>query len=64
MNGFEINQLVEFLLRTVFEDKVEKVLKGSLDSIPSPSPSVKIQIMDEKFCLLAKSKTLGVVKKL
>jgi hypothetical protein len=25
--------------------KVEKILKGSLDSIPSPSPSVKIQIM-------------------
>ena len=24
--------------------KVEKILKGSLDSIPSPSPSVKIQI--------------------
>ena len=23
--------------------KVEKILKGSLDSIPSPSPSVKIQ---------------------
>ena len=26
-------------------DKVEKILKGSLDSILSPSPSVKIQIM-------------------
>ena len=25
--------------------KVEKILKDSLDSIPSPSPSVKIQIM-------------------
>ena len=25
--------------------KVEKILKGSLDSILSPSPSVKIQIM-------------------
>ena len=25
--------------------KVENILKGSLDSIPSPSPSVKIQIM-------------------
>ena len=25
--------------------KVGKILKGSLDSIPSPSPSVKIQIM-------------------
>ena len=25
--------------------KVEKILKGSLDSIPPPSPSVKIQII-------------------
>ena len=31
--------------------KVEKILKGSLDSIPSLSPSVKIQIMDKKVCL-------------
>ena len=31
--------------------KVEKVLKGSLDSIPSPSLSVKIQIMSWKVCL-------------
>ena len=30
-------------------NKVEKVLKGSLDSIQSPSPSVKIQIMGRKF---------------
>ena len=29
--------------------KVEKILKGSLDSIPLPSPSVKIQIMGGKF---------------
>ena len=28
--------------------KVEKVLKGSLDLIPPPSPSVKIQIMSGK----------------
>ena len=45
--------------------KVEKVLKGSMDSIPSPSPSVKIQIMGGKVCLKCKGKTLlGVVKKL
>ena len=45
--------------------KVEKVLKGSLDSIPSPSPSVKIQIMGEKVCLRCKGKTLlGFVNKL
>ena len=31
--------------------KVERILEGSLDLIPSPSPSVKIQIMGEKFCL-------------
>ena len=29
--------------------KVENILKGSLGSIPSPSPSVKIQIMGGKF---------------
>ena len=28
--------------------KVEKILKGSLDSILSPSPSVKIQIIGKK----------------
>jgi hypothetical protein len=33
--------------------------------IPSPSPSVKIQIMGEKVCLRCKGKTLlGVVNKL
>ena len=31
--------------------KVEKILKGSLDSIPSPSPSVKIQIIGGRVCL-------------
>ena len=45
--------------------KVEKILKGSLDSIPSPSPSVKIQIMGRKVCLMCKDNTLlGVVHKL
>ena len=44
--------------------KVEKILKGSLDSIPSPSPSVKIQIMGGKVCFRCKGKTLlGVVNK-
>ena len=43
---------------------VEKILKGSLNSIPSPSPSVKIQIMGGKVGLRCKGKTLlGVVKK-
>ena len=45
--------------------KVKSVLKGSLDLIPSPSPSVKIQIMGRKVCLRCKGKTLlGVVNKL
>ena len=38
--------------------KVENMLNGSLDSIPSPSPSVKIQIMGRKVCLRWKGKTL------
>jgi hypothetical protein len=42
--------------------KFEKFLKGSLDSIPSSSPSVKIQIMGGKVCLRCKGKILlGVV---
>ena len=43
--------------------KVEKILKGSLDSIPSPSPSVKIQIMGGKVCLRCKGKTQYIPKK-
>ena len=38
--------------------KVEKILKGSLDLIPSPLNSVKIQILGGKICLRCKSKTL------
>ena len=42
--------------------KVEKILKDSLN--PSPSPLLKIQIMDGKVCLRCKGKTLlGVVNK-
>ena len=37
--------------------KVEKILKGSLDWIPSPSSSVKIQIMSGKVCLRCEGKT-------
>jgi hypothetical protein len=45
--------------------KVEKVLKGSLDLILSPSLSVKIQDMRRKVCFRYKGKTLlGVVNKL
>jgi hypothetical protein len=35
-----------------------KILKRSLDLIPSPSPSVKIQIMCGKVCLRCRGKTL------
>ena len=46
-------------------DEVENILIGSLDSIPSPSPSVTIQIIGEKVCLRFKGKTLlGIVNKL
>ena len=38
--------------------KVENILKGSLDSIPSPSPSIKIQIMCGKVCLRCKGNLL------
>ena len=45
--------------------KVEKILKGSLDLIPSPSHSVKIQITGGKVCLRCKVKTLmDIVNKL
>ena len=37
-----------------FSGKVEKILKGSLDLIPSTSPSVKIQIMGGKVYLRCK----------
>ena len=48
-----------------FNVKVEKILKGSLDLIPSIWPSVKIQIMGRKVCLRYKGKTLqGIVNKL
>ena len=44
--------------------KVEKINKGGLDLIPSPSPSVKIPIMDGKVSLRYKGKrSLGVVNK-
>ena len=39
-------------LKNYFGFKVEKILKGSLDLIPSPSPSVKIQIMGKAKTLL------------
>ena len=51
--------------------KVENILKGSLDSIPSHSPSVKIQIMgivnknlDTKSLVTMPSKVLSLPIKL
>ena len=45
--------------------KVEQILKGSLNSISSPSFSVKTQIMGKNVCLRCKGKTLlGTVNKL
>ena len=42
-----------------------KDLKDSLNLIPSPSSSVKIQIMGKKVCLCCKGKTLlGVANQL
>ena len=38
--------------------KVENIWKGNLDSIPSPSPSMLIQIMSGKICLRSIGKTL------
>jgi hypothetical protein len=44
--------------------KVDKILKGVQHLIPSPSPTVKIQIMGGKICLSCKGKKLlGVVNK-
>ena len=53
-----------WLVGSIVVDKVEKILKGSLDSIPSLSPSVKIQMMGGKVFFRYKGKTLGVVNKL
>ena len=40
----------------LFKFKVEKILKGSLDWISSPSPSVKTQIWAGKFTFGYKAK--------
>ena len=45
--------------------KVENFLKGSLDSIPSPSPSVKFKLLAGKFAPGVNCKTLlGILNKL
>ena len=63
----EVHDFSEYMTfpSVIFSAKVEKNLKCSLDSIPSPSPSVKIQIMVGKVSLRFKGKTLlGVVNRL
>ena len=44
-NSFGVSNL------TILRSKVEKILKGSPDLIPSPSLPMKIQIMGGKVCL-------------
>ena len=52
------------VLISFLNGKVGKILKGSMDSISSPLPSVKIQIMGRKDCLRRKGKSLlGIVNK-
>ena len=64
MSDFRVTDFVVlFSISADFRAKVENILKGSLDLMPSPSSSVKIQIMRRKVCLRCKGKTLlGVVK--
>ena len=45
-------------LQALTHVKDEIFLKGRLDSIQSPLPSVRIQIMGGKVCLRCKGKTL------
>ena len=61
-NELELGYLSKKNISKIENDKVEKILKGNLDSIPSPS--LKIQIMGGKVYLGCKGKTLsGVVLK-
>ena len=53
-----------FILKKICLIKVEKILKDSLDLIPSPSPSDKIQIMGTKVCLRCKGKTKSLLTSL
>ena len=57
-------EIVFTFLKNIWESKVEKILKGSLDLIQSPSLSVKIQIIGGKACLRCNGKTLlGIINK-
>ena len=48
-----------WLSSCILSCKVEKILKGSQDSIPSPSHSMKIQIMCGKVCLRCKRQNIA-----
>ena len=64
---WQLGQKRNFLFKSNSKStlKVEEILKGGLDLTPSPTPSVKIQIMGRKVCLRCKGKTLlGFVNKL
>ena len=55
--------MAQMLTGNIYKD--ENILKGSLDSIPTPSPIVKIQSTGGKVCLRCKGETLhGIVNKL
>ena len=59
----EWSRFINIIELSIAKVKVEKTIKGSLDSIPSPS--VKIQIIGGKDGLRSKSKTLlGIDNKL
>ena len=50
LQGLVVNCRTAFRVGTFAKrSKVEEILKGSLDSIPSPSTSMKIQIWAGKF---------------
>ena len=46
-NATKLKAVIDTVYRV--DSKVEKILEGSLNSIPSPSSSVKVQIMGGKF---------------
>ena len=50
-NIYFFNEVIFFFQLGFFISKVEQILKGSLDLIPSPSLSVKIQIYRRKSLL-------------
>ena len=64
-DGSDVTPFPVFIRRSQIVSKVEKILNGSLDSIPSTSTSVKIQTMSGKVCLRCKGKMLlGFANKL